>query len=159
MSAGQDRTTPMHQEDSVPDIPAQAKCTLVHLYALKRKIGRELTSSPPSVSFRPTFFAFATGAQLLICIDAGSMPIFPDRCQTITAHRLYIYQRGLLNAQAFSAGKHSALAALAGTPGAGAGPAQIFPVVDTFMLIAPAEREQVLLLVQQKGGRSWMMIL
>jgi len=87
------------------------------------------------------------------------MPIIPDRRQTISAHRLYIYQRRLFHAQALSAGEHPLVVALAGAPGAGAGPAEIFPVMDTFMLIAPGEDKQMLLLVQQKGGRSWMMIL
>ena len=43
---------------------------------------------------------FATGAELLIGVDAGLMPIFPDGCQAIASYRLYVYQRCFFNAQA-----------------------------------------------------------
>lgn len=87
------------------------------------------------------------------------MPILPDGCQAITAYRLYIDQSGLLYAETLSTGKHATLAALPGTPGTGTGPAQVLPAMDTLMFVAPAEHKQVFLLVQQKGGRSRMMIL
>ncbi len=45
-----------------------------------------------------TFVTFTTGTQFFIGIDAGSMPIFPDRCQPVATHGFYIHQRRLLSA-------------------------------------------------------------
>src|SRR5258708_128962 len=103
--------------------------------------------------------ALATGAQLLKGKDAGLVSVFPDRRQAVAPHGQQVDQRSLFLAQALFASQHAWLAALASTPGAGTGPAQGLPVVDTLVLIAPTENQLALLLVQQKRGRSWMIIL
>lgn len=72
-------TTPMRRRTASRTSLPRRRCTLAPLYALKRNIGRELTSLQPSVPSRLTFLALAASAQLFIGINTGSVSILPDR--------------------------------------------------------------------------------